>query len=1563
MPPKKSAAAKKKKNLGSARGFATVSVPRRVEPAEEEEAAAKENGEASAGAEAAPGATDAIAGADKAPASEGQAGETNGATVTAGAEGENGKKGDWDDTPEALERKELQELAERIKPGCDKEVSRIVKTFEYERRMSKTLPTYAWQERDLQRRVLDLAMNETLEESPQPVYEPQDKVVAKVATLFGILEQLGFRKQRVEECLRKVKALEIDDCLDWLYLHADADELRKEGMLPEPVVDNVPPSNRKPRSRGGKNKDSAAASSPAAEKAEPARPEPSRTPSSTASPPAASTDAEQEAAFRARLLAYGRDLDKSISGRASAEQDSGSDSSDDDDDGSTDESTMPDANVRYAKLRVELTEVQRAQAAQKRARSKADKQADGAEPAAAGDEKWMDAQIELLNEKIKAVESDYTFRKVDAEKVYRAERTKMDAAQLAARLKRTSVEESAAASPNGSSAGASVVPGTNGASAATSSPAGQTGPSNASSSVPQSPGAAANGTAENKDEDGDGFFGNLLDEMPTEEKNDKGTTIPVRNMALPKHFSGRTPRISLQDTVRKLDKPARVQFAVISKSRAVRASVTIRWSPDESGKRGRVQYFDMQDVACWDQKQAYDYIATVALFAIANSPQGNGMALNKALPTVFRDLWDEFVAERTAQEEERYREKLKLYKAIAEPRCQEAPARDARPVRSEKPQAEGEAIIRRREVPPEMAERIQQDIFARQTWPAYQEMLQQRASLPIASYRSSIMDTIESSQCVVLCGETGCGKSTQVPSFILEHEMRLGRDVKIYCTEPRRISAISLAQRVSQELGEAPNACGTRNSYVGYSIRLDSAVSAATRIVYATTGIVLRMLEGRESLSDITHIIIDEVHERSIDSDFLLIVLREILEVRRDLKVILMSATVDAEKIADYMGGCPVIRVPGRTFPVTPYFLEDVVELTRYRLDPHSDSPYVARSKRAYGGRRRMVDDVPLDDDDDDDELPANAADITQLPISKQSRTTLDCMDHHAINYELIISLLEHLCFLKPDLIQYSSATLVFMPSLESIRRLVDLLESHHTFGSNQFVILPLHSTVSNESQRLVFDTPPPGIRKIVVSTNLAETGVTIQDITAVIDTGKHREMRFDEKRQISRLVETFVAQSNAAQRRGRAGRVREGIAFHLFTRHRHDNYMQEHPQPEMLRLSLQDLALRIKIMKIGSTGIEETLLKALDPPLVANITRAISALVEVKALTTTEEITPLGRHLAKLPMDVHVGLFLILSCIFGCLDAGLTIAAGLNSKSPWLTPFGRENEADAVKRTFKVENSDFLTLYNAYCSWRESCSNNVERDFCRKSFLSLQNLQQIEELRQQFFSFLVDAGFVNITNSERRELASTRYGKSRTKFVRAPPELDKASRDPRTVMACLAASMYPKLLVIDPQNGSLRTLANSAPAAIHPSSVNFAPGRRVDFGNGTRFAAFFQAMHTKKLYIWDSGAVDELAVHLLCGNADFQLPAQSIAIDRKIRTRLEDPKTALAIRCMREKWRDIFNKKMRDPAAPVDARLEAWLALILEAVKSPYRDDDEEKKRKKQAERAQVKLSLTRHD
>jgi len=1051
------------------------------------------------------------------------------------------------------------------------------------------------------------------------------------------------------------------------------------------------------------------------------------------------------------------------------------------------------------------------------------------------------------------------------------------------------------------------------------------------------------------------MFGNLLDELVTFETNDQGETIYVRDMSLPKHYSGKTPKVNLEETVRKVDKYATVVFSLISRSRAARAQVEIRWDG------GKTQQWDMIDIACGDKLQAFNYIATVALFAISTT------AVNKQLPPIFRDLWDELVLRRKAEEDALYCERLKLFKAIADPRLQEPPSRPDR-VRTVTATAVEEAAHAKAPLSAEASQAIEAQLADRQQWPSYQEMLRQRANLPIAAYRSLITSTIEDSQCMVLCGETGCGKSTQVPSFILEHGMRKGRNVKIFCTEPRRISAISLAQRVSQELGEQPNACGTRNSLVGYSIRLDSAVSASSRIIYATTGIVLRMLEGKESLADCTHIIIDEVHERSIDSDFLLIILREILEFRKDLKVILMSATVDANKIAAYMGGCPVIQVPGRTFPVTAHFLEDVVEMTGYKLDPHSSSPYVAKSKRIYGGqsakakRAQQAEDAPPEDEDDDPaELSINGA--SAVSYSKQTLATLDCIDHHAINYDLITTLLENLCFTNAELVPYSAAILIFLPSLESIRRLTDTLEGHPKFGTRDFLILPLHSTISNENQGLVFNVPKDGIRKIVISTNLAETGVTIPDITAVIDTGKHREMRFDEKRQISRLVETFVAQSNSKQRRGRAGRVQEGVAFHLFTKSRHDTLMAEHPQPEMLRLSLQDLALRIKIMKIGSSSIEEVLLKALDPPLAVNIQRAVSALIEAKALTTTEEITPLGRHLAKLPMDVHLGKFLIMATLFGCLDAALTITAALNSKSPWVTPFGRENEADAVKRGFRVECSDFLTTYNAYTSWRAASSNGYEREFCRKSFLSQQNLQMMEELRQQYFSFLVDCGFINVSEREKRELVSTKIGKSRTRFVRVPAELDEYSQDPKVVMGILAASMYPKLLLIDPQSGQMKTLTNSAPAAIHPSSVNFSPGRRVDFG-GAKFVVYNSAMATKRLYVWDSGAVDDRAVYLLCGTADFQLAAHSLALDRKIKVQLE-PKTALALRLLRRQFDRLFNAKMKNPGAALGAAGREWLALVVESLASAgtlLARKEATKEKAEEEKRPEVHLSLHRH-
>ncbi|THH02832.1 hypothetical protein EW026_g81 [Hermanssonia centrifuga] len=334
------------------------------------------------------------------------------------------------------------------------------------------------------------------------------------------------------------------------------------------------------------------------------------------------------------------------------------------------------------------------------------------------------------------------------------------------------------------------------------------------------------------------------------------------------------------------------------------------------------------------------------------------------------------------------------------------------------------------------------------------------------------------------------------------------------------------------------------------------------------------------------------------------------------------------------------------------------------------------------------------------------------------------------------------------------------------IRRLQELLVEHTIFASEEhFKIYPLHSTIASDQQAAVFDIPPPGIRKIVIATNIAETGITIPDITCVIDTGRHREMRFDEKRQLSRLLETFVAKSNAAQRRGRAGRVQRGLCFHLFTKIRYDRKMAEHPDPEMLRLSLSDLALRIKIMKVSlGSSIEDTLSRALDPPSSVNIQRAVAALVE--------------------------------------------------------------------------------------------------------------NLQQIEELRQQFLGYLVDSSFIQIDQAVVRDLNRARYSRNRNRFITIPPELDRNSSNSALIHAAISAGLYPKLLSIEQTKDGkdrLVTVTNNQSVSFHPSSVNF--GRRPrDFG--VNYLSYFTIMQSKKMYAWETGPADDISLLLLCGEAEFKVRA-----------------------------------------------------------------------------------------
>ncbi|KAG0148747.1 hypothetical protein CROQUDRAFT_669777 [Cronartium quercuum f. sp. fusiforme G11] len=1599
MPPKQK---KKVLKKPANRGFATTSIPKKVaepDPSELSESATAK-------------------GLNAEDASQALIGSATRLTLDAacnGADTENGEKAEenipgQDEWDLEAEDRELQSLAEKLRPVCEKEIAKQFKTLEFDRRAAKAFPGLRWSDSRVQSQILDLARTnqqagEDFVKAPGSSNGDDDeKLLQRLAVLYGVLDKLGYPKSRIEDCLGTIKMIDFEEAMDYLLLHCTNEELTMAGHVGLACQQHA-------LSNLEKEVKSSAADSLINFMGEDSGPTPDTSADIDSSFALSNMSLEDHSSLvmRSSLHSVPATPIQPVPRRFSIDNPSldvkdeilvysktQSDSTDDD----------PSPIENYVALKLSLIELSKKIPRLGTTHLKGKALKDAAK---------HKKEVKTIEDKIKLVQAGYTFNQREADKAFK---DKLNEAKLA------KTGDDTAEGPDGSfdldnqnASGKPTQPTDLSLSITAFRPAhdddsdsteadsvqrtlrNEAGDQSDSSlqmqdasrvvvRAPDSPRAVIvnanssdlvqNVTRETAEDEDPSLFGAMFTEEsagpPSGEQTcntqDNKTGAEVKNrlvitrdMPLPKHFMGKTPQSLLEESVKRLDKYAQPRYFVTSGgSRAVKASVEIKWQDrkmvQEYGgslngtsffsSNNPVQTFTMEDEACRDENQAYNYVATAALFHLnAHNPS----AVHRNLPSMFRELWDEFEEKRKRDDDKGYLEHLRGLMNILKARMapHHSPTSEDKSVpRTVKSSGEGSVLAdgdapltASRMVWPDFTDVTLMEEFAlRQQWPTYQYMLRYRASLPIAVYRSIIVNTIDQNQVVVLCGETGCGKSTQLPAFILEHELSNGRAVKIFCTEPRRISAISLAQRVSQELGEPNGAVGQMGSLVGYNIRLESRTSPTTRLVYATTGIVLRMLENGTDLQEITHLIIDEVHERSIDSDFLLIALRTILERRPNLRLILMSATVDAEKISNYMNGCPILKIPGRTFPVTSFFLEDAIELTGYHLDKRSDSPYVARLVK-----RKIValktagydDDIPTLDDDEDPS--GNGVDPSRLAhtYANSTRDTLEVLDEHQINMDLILLLLEQICVINPSLVErFSNAILIFLPSLDTIRKLTEILESHHIFGTNAFQIFPLHSSISNEHQGLVFQTPPPGVRKIVISTNIAETGITIPDVTCVIDSGKHREMRYDEKRQISRLVETFIARSNATQRKGRAGRVQEGICFHLFTKHRMENQLAENPLPEMLRLSLQDLALRIKIMKIG-TSIEDVLSKALDPPAIVNVQRAIASLVEVKALTPNEEITPLGRHLVKLPMDVHMGKLLILGCLFRCLTPALTVAAALNSKSPFLTPFGREQEAEAIKRSFKVENSDFLTICNVYNTWRDAYRHDHVHQFCRKNLLSLQNLMQIEELRIQFFGYLLDAGFIDLESDQRT------YSNSRSKFCTVPAAYDTNAHDPKIVMGCVGAAMFPKLLIRDNNGftksgyssqtqGAWRTMSNSAPASIHPSSVNYTSGRRPDFGDA-KFVTYFNIMQSKKLYVWESGVVDEKAIFLLCGEADFKLPAQSVILDRKIKASM-NPKTLLALKLLRQRFQLLFNQKMKNPSKPLSENQQKWFDLIVIALK-----------------------------
>ncbi|KAL1348841.1 hypothetical protein AAHE18_07G109400 [Arachis hypogaea] len=612
-------------------------------------------------------------------------------------------------------------------------------------------------------------------------------------------------------------------------------------------------------------------------------------------------------------------------------------------------------------------------------------------------------------------------------------------------------------------------------------------------------------------------------------------------------------------------------------------------------------------------------------------------------------------------------------------------------------------------------------------------MLEFRRSLPAYKEKEAILSTILRNQVVIISGQTGCGKTTQLPQFILECEIESlqGAACNIICTQPRRISAISVSERVALERGEK------LGESVGYKVRLEGIKGRETRLLFCTTGILLRRLIADRKLKDVTHIIVDEIHERGMNEDFLLIVLKDLLPRRPEMKLILMSATLDAELFSSYFNGAAIIKIPGFTHPVRTCFLEDILELSGYRLTPDNQIDDYGQeriwkmNKQAPRKRKSQIASVVEDS--------LREADFKDY--NPQTRESLSCWNPDCMGFNFIEYILCHIC---ED--ERPGAVLVFMIGWDDISALKEKLLLHPVLGDQSRVLLLIcHGSMASSEQRLIFEEPE-GVRKIVLATNIAETSITINDIVFVLDCGKEKESSYDALNNTPCLLPTWISKVSAQQRRGRAGRVQPGECYHLYPRCVYDAFA-EYQLPEILRTPLQSLCLQIKSLKLGP--ISEFLSRALQSPEILAVQNAIEYLKIIGAFDDNENLTLLGHYLTMFPMEPKLGKMLILGAIFNCLDPILTVTASLSVRDPFLAPLDQKDVAAAAKSQFSHDYSDHLALVRAYDGWKDAEIDLAGQEYCWANFLSSQSMKAIDALRMEFLSLLKDIGIVdsNATN------------------------------------------------------------------------------------------------------------------------------------------------------------------------------------------------------------------------
>lgn len=542
-------------------------------------------------------------------------------------------------------------------------------------------------------------------------------------------------------------------------------------------------------------------------------------------------------------------------------------------------------------------------------------------------------------------------------------------------------------------------------------------------------------------------------------------------------------------------------------------------------------------------------------------------------------------------------------------------------------------------------------------------------NLPVSDCAAEITALLMQNQVLVVAGDTGSGKTTQLPKICLQ--AGLGRLGLIGHTQPRRLAAVSVANRIAEELGTVPGAG------VGYQVRFNEKVSDRTYLKLMTDGILLAEIQNDRFLNRYQVIIIDEAHERSLNIDFLLGFLKQLLRKRRDLKLIVTSATIDVEKFSDHFSKAPTVSVSGRTYPVE----------TRY-------APLVEQRG-------------DLKNEQVDDDIQINGIISAVVDIEKHDRQTS----------------------------KLSGDILVFLSSEKEIRETAIKLRRQKLANTE---ILPLYSRLKHSEQLKIFK-PHPG-RRIVLSTNVAETSITVPGINYVIDTGLARISRYSLQSKVQRLPIEAISQASANQRKGRCGRLADGICIRLYA----EDDFQSRPfftDPEIKRTNLASVILRMCFLRLGDIGD----FPFLEPPQQKAINEGYKLLIELGALTQKYELTQQGRKMAALPVDPRYARMIVAADSQRCLREILIIVSALSIQDP--REISAENRQQAKRRLAEFEHPDsdflgFVKLWDTYESRRQSDSQGQLRKFCKTNFLSYMRMREWREVHRQLLVSCQQMGF-----------------------------------------------------------------------------------------------------------------------------------------------------------------------------------------------------------------------------